>query len=534
MMRLALACALLACGQASRKRRSLLPRAATGKTPQPHIHQVHTRPWLYSLAQSGLPANCSNGRGTQYVCLRDVPDAEWLRMKEEHADMIYLLGLWELGPESLGEAMALFEDMKGWYGVPDLVPEDIIGSPFAVVDYRLSPEIGEDQDLDFAVEKIRSLGMGVIVDFVPNHFARDSKLFLEHPEAFVQRPNGDNSPENWWYHKNGVTAAFGRGPYDGPWTDTLQVNYFSPRAVELLTDLVVSVAKRVDGIRLDMAHLILNEVFQRSWDQQMRAGGFSRPQREFWEQLISNVKSQRPDVIFVSEAYDYYFTQPPEQELLTNLGIDYSYNKKVLDLLEHFNLDNLKGYLSSESQGHLSRMCHFVENHDEPRAAFSLGGVQQSFAGAVVALTIPGARFTFQGQYEGLKNRLGIHLRRAMPEQPDHDLRAKYAKLTEILAAPLFHKGTWTYINVPSEGSGWRLMAWRWEYYGEKRLIVVNFSDQQGWGNVQVADAHASSGDEVRLTELLSGEEYTRSGSEMRGRGLTVGLPPWSAQIFKY
>jgi len=498
------------------------------------VYQISTRPWLYELAQSGLPANCTNNRGTNYVCLRDVPDSEWQKIKDDHADMVWLMGMWELGQESLGEAMALFDDMKQWYGVPDLVPEDVIGSPYAPVDYRVIPEIGNDDDLAVVRAKLHSLDMGLMVDFVPNHFARDSKLFLEHPEAFVPRPNGDSSPDNWWYSKNGHTVAFGRGPYDGPWTDTLQINYWNPRAVELVSDLILSVARRADAIRLDMAHLVLNEVFQNSWADQMSRGGFSRPGTEFWADCIARAKRET-DVIFVSEAYDYYMTSPPEQELLTNLGVDYSYNKIVLDKIEHFDVGKMREYFFAQPQWRLNRMCHFVENHDEPRAALALGGSAQSFAGSVAALTLPGMRLTYFGQYDGLRNRLGVHLRRGMPEARDAALHAKYTKLMEALDHPVFHQGTWTMISIPQSGSGWRLTAWRWEHNGEKRLVVFNWSDQQGWGGVQAADAYSRDGsDNIQLTDLLTGETFDRSASEMRGSGLFVGLAPWQAHIFTY
>jgi len=267
----------------------------------------------------------------------------------------------------------------------------------------------------------------------------------------------------------------------------------------------------------------------------MWLGGFQRPHREFWEQVITSVKMRYPDVIFLSEAYDYFFTSPPEQELLTKLGVDYSYNKVVLDKLEHMHLDDLQNYIKSQPESVLRKMCHFVENHDEPRAALSLQGKEQSLAGSVVALTIPGSRLTFQGQYEGLKNRLGIHLRRAMPEQADLGLHAKYQKLLEAIKDPVFHKGTWNYIDTPKDGSGWRLVAWRWEYQGEKRLVIVNFSDQQAWGSVPVPDARGRWGsDDLEIRDLLSGEKYTRKASEMRSSGLVVGLEQWNAHIFAY
>merc|ERR1712060_465671 len=101
------------------------------------------------------------------------------------------------------------------------------------------------------------------------------------------------------------------------------------------------------------------------------------------------------------------------------------------------------------------------------------------------------------------------------------------------LADKVFHDGTWTFVDVPKSGSGWRITAWRWEYNGDNRLVVINFSEQQGWGNVQVANAAGRNGsDEVELTDLLTDERFTRSATEMRGSGLVVGLAPWQAHVF--
>ena len=99
----------------------------------------------------------------------------------------------------------------------------------------------------------------------------------------------------------------------------------------------------------------------------------------------------------------------------------------------------------------------------------------------------------------------------------------------------VFHDGTWTYISVDKSGTGWRLVAWRWsDSAGNKRLVVVNFSDTEGWGNVVVADAEAPSGDSLTITELITDVQYVRSASQMRTTGLVCGVAPFSAQIFQY
>lgn len=252
---------------------------------------------------------------------------------------------------------------------------------------------------------------------------------------------------------------------------------------------------------------------------------------------ISSVRAQFPDTLFMAEAYNYYITSPPEKDLLQNLGFDFVYDKTVLDNLKDGNLDAFRDYIGGTSQDFFEHVAHFVENHDEDRAAYSLHGQQQAFAGSVVASTIPGLRLFYHGQFDGFTQKLGVQVRRAVSEQPNPVLHAQYSKLLSVLSAPVFRSGVWSYISVPKDGSGWRLAAWRWSSHdgSSKRLIVVNFSDAQGWGNVQVADAIGTNGsDDISITELFSGSQYTRSASEMRSSGLVCGVDPYTAQIFEY
>jgi len=158
---------------------------------------------------------------------------------------VWLMGVWQLGPEGLTTSFEC-SGCRGWYEsqLPNMTDDDIIGSPYAVVDYTMTSVIGNDEDLDTVKAKLNAMGMGLMVDFVPNHFARDAVLFDDHPEAFIERPPNDNSPDEWWHTKNGRTFAYGRGPFDGPWTDTFNINYWSPAAVALISDIFVSVEAR--------------------------------------------------------------------------------------------------------------------------------------------------------------------------------------------------------------------------------------------------------------------------------------------------
>lgn len=74
----------------------------------------------------------------------------------------------------------------------------------------------------------------------------------------------------------------------------------------------------------------------------------------------------------MSEVYD------PWQAKLQSLGFDFTYDKDLYDRLGNGNLDNLRAYISGVSVAFHSQSAHFVENHDEPRAAAFFGGNQRA------------------------------------------------------------------------------------------------------------------------------------------------------------
>lgn len=510
----------------------LAEKVSAGVSRQPVVYEISTRPWLYSMAQKGIAASCGD-----YVCLRDIPTGEWQQMANDHIDIIWLMGVWQLGDYGLqhDRSTAKMGEFRSY--LPDVVEADVIGSPYAVVEYKVHSDIGTDQDLVDLRSTLNSFGLKLMLDFVPNHMAVDNAILASDPDVFLEKPVATSSPESWWITQSGRTFAHGRGPYDGPWTDTIQVNYWSSAGIQAMTDNLVYVASKCDAVRVDMAHLILNDVWENAWGDDMSAGGFSRPSHEFWQLAIDAVRAHHPDTLFMAEAYNYYITSPPEKDMLQNLGFDTVYDKTVLDLLEGSNLDDLRGYVSSQSQGFFERTAHFVENHDEPRAAAALHGKQQAFAGALVSWTLPGLRLAFFGQLDGFSRKLGVQVRRAVAETPDAALHLQYTRLLTILKDDVFHTGTWQYIDVPKDGTGWRLAAWRWSSSDTKtkRLVVVNFSDTMAWANVQVADAYGFNGsDGLWITELFSSNRYQRSAVEMRSNGLVCGVGGFSAQIFDY
>jgi len=497
--------------------------------PQPVLYEISLRPWLYSLAQSGIPAKCG-----EYVCLKDVPQKEWQQMADNKIDMVWLMGAWELG--SFGPDLDKTHIDSFRKDLPDVQADDIIGSPYAVRNYTMNSNVGTPADLAEVRSKLKALGMKLMLDFVPNHGAVDSVLVDKSPDIFIQHPQSGNFKSDWWIQRDGHNFAYGRGPYDGPWTDTLQYNYWNQQTIDTMTNILIAIAAQADAIRCDMAMLLLNEVVQRSWNDIMQGNGFHRPSAEFWDVAIKAVRKHFPDTIFMAEAYNYGMTNPPEKQLLQELGFDVVYDKSVLDQLDSGNLDGLRGYIGSQSQGFFEHTAHFVENHDEKRSASALGGQQQAFVGSVVASTIPGLRLFYFGQFDGFASKLDVQLRRASAETPNTALQAQYRNLLSVISHEVFHTGTWTFIQLPKDGTAWRLAAWRWSSKDgvTKRVIVVNFSDQRGWANIQLPDAESNGSDKISLTELLTGAVYQRSVSGLKSTGLVCGVDAWTAQIFSY
>ena len=147
--------------------------------------------------------------------------------------------------------------------------------------------------------------------------------------------------------------AYGRDPYFAGWPDTLQLNYGNVDLQDALIDELHRIASQCDGVRCDMAMLVLPEVFQRTW------GIVTEP---FWQRATSAVRDGAPGFLFMAEVYwDLEWT-------LQHQGFDFNYDKRLYDRLEHGSAQPVREHLYAglDFQDHLAR---FLENHDEPRAA---------------------------------------------------------------------------------------------------------------------------------------------------------------------
>jgi hypothetical protein len=490
--------------------------------------QLSARPWLYQLSQ----------KYGKTITLANLPDSELDALVAKGFDAVYLLGVWKLGPYGL-EHDRTDPNLLYWYGqeLPDFTLDDVIGSPFAVTNYTTNPDIGDDYQLTVFRQRLHSKGMKLILDFVPNHSAVDCERTSTHPEYYVRAPPTDTPPyDATRYLPNGI--AYGRDKYGSIWTDTAQFNYWEPATIAIRIQDLLTVASFADGIRCDMAMLLINDIISDVWSYELGAWGYSRPAAEFWVTAIAEVKAAFPETFFLAEVYWGLAST------LLAQGFDYAYDKEGLyDALRGGNLDAIRSRIDWEiSSGELWHSAHFVGNHDEGSAAAQFGSPYRADAAAMVTFLLPGMRFHWMGDDEGDSSRLDIHLRRryADPNLPGY-VSDFYSAIYPIISNPAVREGQFTFLEGIPGDSAWRLLGWKYDYFavnGEQRyiLVVVNYSDATGEGHfklpeaLNVADAQGN----VTLTDLVTGETYVRNAQTMASTGLEVIVGQYWYQVFQF
>ncbi len=447
------------------------------------------------------------------------------------------------------------------------------GSPYAITDYYdIDPDIAVNVDHRMAefeqlVARIHHAGMKVIIDFVPNHVAREYHSICL-PERTADLGEGDDvnkhfSPSNNFYYCPGqpfvapMDTPAGEEPYiefpakctgndrfdnrpsTNDWYETVKLNYgidycdaggrsyhFDPvpNTWNKMTEILLFwAAKNIDGFRCDMAEMVPHD---------------------FWSYATRIVKERYPQLVFIGEVYD-----TTKYRTYVKAGFDYLYDKVGMydclrDVICNRRPANSITYYWQSVDDIKDHMLYFLENHDEQRIAsdFFCGDGRKAIPGLIVsALLRNNPVMIYAGQELGERGmnaegfsgcdgrttifdywcvdtlRRGYYDHRHLTQEEKH-LMAIYQKvLCMANQEKAIYEGDFfdlMYVNPQSSTFNPRYQyAFLRKKDDEALLVVANFSDEATHIGVTIPchafDFLGLPELEVEATDLLTGEHTT-------------------------
>ena len=482
------------------------------------------------------------------------------------------------------------------YGIPTQHPEVVkgrAGSPYAIADYYdIDPDLAEDvpnrmKEFEALVERVHQAGMKVIIDFVPNHVAREYKSICK-PEGVKDLGEEDDTSMHFstknnfyycWgqpldlssishstlhtphstYSENPARATgndqFSNQPSANDWYETVKLNYgidycdaggrsehFSPipNTWGKMTDILLFWAgKGIDGFRCDMAEMV---------------------PAAFWTWATDKVKYQYPEMLFIGEVYD-----PNQYRTYIGAGFDYLYDKVgmydcIRDVIcgKRSTTDITSQWQATDDIR--NHMLYFLENHDEQRIAsdFFAGKAEKGIPGLIVSVLLQQNPFMlYAGQeygergmdeegFSGKDGRTTIFdywcvdtLTRAEQRKLTKEEKALKAMYDKVLNIARSEKSV-------AEGASFDLMYVNQQYQRqyaflrksdtEVLLVVSNFEEQSADMDVMIP-AHAFDYLQIKeknaiATDLLSGKK--KRIVLRREETVSMQLPPLGAVVLKF
>jgi len=463
-----------------------------------------------------------------------IPDEEWLKLKHLGFDIVWLIGVWKTSAISADisrDEEFLREFVKKVNGDISMIS----ASPYSIVEYKLDSFFGFEWELKSLKEKLNSLGLKLYLDFVSNHMAIDSDLSKDCIDCFVtgEKSDYDKNPELFCEKKIGDQTyyiAHGRDPNFPVWKDTLQLNYFNPKTREKMISELLKIADSCDGVRCDMVMLSLNEIHENIWGWLLNKKGYKRPEEEFWQKAIAEVKNINPQFVFMAEVYWGL------EWKLQQLGFDYTYDKVFYDRLRNMGAEEVREHLRAERL-YQKKSVRFVDNHDEEPSVVCFNNKKRALTAGVMISTVKGLRFYSDMQLNGIGIKVPVQISVFDYEKyRDIEVEKFYEKLLKIADHPAFHGGEWVLLEAmpvnENDRSFKNIIAYKWTQMRTIKLVVINYSNEIS--NAKISISLKSKGDVVTLYEEFSERFFSLNASDI-SEGLKLeNISPYHFYIFDY
>jgi Alpha amylase, catalytic domain len=208
---------------------------------------------------------------------------------------------------------------------------------------------------------------------------------------------------------------------------------------------LVKIAGQCDGVRCDMAMLVLPDVFERTWGIQAEL---------FWPKATQRVRERAPNFCFMAEVYwDLEW-------IMQQQGFDYAYDKRLYDRLREGHARPVREHFHA-GLDYQNKLARFLENHDEPRAAATFA-LEVHKVAAILTFLSPGLRFFHQGQFTGRQKRISPHLVRGPEESTDQRLQQFYDRLPRCYGSRSCARGSGkcSSADLPGRATGPGIVSW--------------------------------------------------------------------------
>jgi hypothetical protein len=256
--------------------------------------------------------------------------------------------------------------------------------------------------------------------------------------------------------------------------------------------------------------------------------------KSFWLEAIPKVKEQFPEFIFMAEVYW------DREWDLQQQGFNFTYDKRLYDRLLDDNISLVRSHLCADLEFQ-ERSVRFLENHDEPRASNEFPDINKHKAAAIISFFVPGMRFFHEGQLDGRKLKVSVHVGRRQKEGMDPQIAEFYQRLLEALRLEVFRKGEWKLLNCKEAWEGnstdKNFLAFLWSTPEQAILITVNYASYKGQCYVDMSDLTRFSWlydrDSITFVDIMrDGLSFERNAEEIVQSGLFLDEEGYNYHIY--